>query len=294
MDLHYKQEVTVGGLVLLGVALFLGGSLWLTGRRLPGSTDVAVSFEDAGTLKRGSPVRVSGVMLGNVEDLEFQGFGRVVAHLSLDARVVPKRDASASLATVGLVADAVIKFNPGSAAEPLPPGTILIGTMERGLMDMGAELGGQAKDLLGGINEIQFKELSENLSRTVTAFQRLATVYSDTKGGPVAEMTTTMQGLQKVTARLDSVLAAAQLDRTLRTADSLMANLTKLSTDAQSTAKQLDLILAKVTRGEGTIGKFASDTAFYDNAQKLLKSLQELVDDLKKHPGKIGLTVKIF
>jgi phospholipid/cholesterol/gamma-HCH transport system substrate-binding protein len=122
----------------------------------------------------------------------------------------------------------------------------------------------------------------------------MATVYSDTKGGPVGELTTTMQGLQRVSARIDSVLAAAQLDRTLRTADSMMANLSKLSAEAQNTAKQLDQILAKVNRGEGTIGKFASDTAFYDNAQKLMKSLQEFVDDLKKHPGKIGITVKVF
>lgn len=294
MDLHYKQEVTVGGLVLLGVALFLGGSLWLSGRRLPGAASVAVSFEDAGTLKRGSPVKVSGVTLGTVEDLDFQGYGKVVVHLSLDARVTPKRDASVTLATVGLVADAVIRFNPGTAEERLPEGTIIIGTVERGLMDVGPELGGQARDLLGGINQVQFKQLSEDLSRTLVAFQRLAALYANTRSGPVSELTPTMEALRTVSARLDSVLAAAQLDRTLRTADSLMNNLTKLSSDAQSTARQLDQILAKVNRGEGTIGKFASDTAFYDNAQKLMKSLQEFVDDLKKHPGKIGLTVKIF
>ena len=294
MDLHYKQEVTVGGLVLLGAALFLGGTLWLSGRRLPGAAAVVVSFEDAGTLKRGSPVKVSGVSLGTVEKIEFQDYGKVLVHLSLDRRVAPKRDASAVLATVGLVADAVIKFNPGSATEPLAPETIVTGTVERGFMDMGAELGDQAKTLMGGINQVQFKQLSEDLSRTLTAFQRMATVYSDTKGGPVGELTTTMQGLQKVSARIDSVLAAAQLDRTLRTADSMMANLSRLSADAQTTAKQLDQLLAKVNRGEGTIGKFASDTAFYDNAQKLMKSLQEFVDDLKKHPGKIGITVKVF
>ena len=64
--------------------------------------------------------------------------------------------------------------------------------------------------------------------------------------------------------------------------------------DARTTAKQLDTLLAKINRGEGTLGKFASDTLFYQNAQKLLKSLQEFADDLKKNPGKIGLTVKIF
>jgi phospholipid/cholesterol/gamma-HCH transport system substrate-binding protein len=294
MDLHYKQEVTVGGLVLLGAVLFLGGTMWLGGRRLPGSSLVDVSFADAGTLKRGSPVKVSGVGLGTVEKIEFQEYGKVLVQLTLDKQVTPRRDASAVLATVGLVADAVINFNPGTAAEPLPPGSVIVGTIERGFMDMGAELGDQAKGVLSGLNELQYKKLSEELSRTLVSFNRLASVYSDTGTGPVAELTSTMQSLQRVSARFDSVLAAAQLDRTLRTADSMMASLTKLSADAEATAKQLDQILGKVNRGEGTLGKFANDTLFYGNAQKLLRSLQELVDDLKKHPGKIGVTVKMF
>jgi hypothetical protein len=37
-----------------------------------------------------------------------------------------------------------------------------------------------------------------------------------------------------------------------------------------------------------------ADTVLYQNTQRLMKSLQEFVDDLKKNPGKIGLTVKIF
>jgi hypothetical protein len=32
MDLHYKREVTVGALVLLGLAVFLSGTMWLGGR----------------------------------------------------------------------------------------------------------------------------------------------------------------------------------------------------------------------------------------------------------------------
>jgi phospholipid/cholesterol/gamma-HCH transport system substrate-binding protein len=294
MDLHYKQEVTVGGLVLLGAVLFLGGTMWLGGRRLPGSSLVDVSFADAGTLKRGSPVKVSGVGLGTVEKIEFQEYGKVLVQLNLDKQVTPRRDASAVLATVGLVADAVINFNPGTAAEPLPSGSVIVGTIERGFMDMGAELGDQAKGVLSGLNQVQYKQLSEELSRTLASFNRLAGVYGDTRTGPVAELTSTMQSLQRVSARFDSVLAAAQLDRTLRTADSMMASLTKLSADAEATAKQLDQILGKVNRGEGTLGKFANDTLFYGNAQKLLRSLQELVDDLKKHPGKIGVTVKLF
>jgi phospholipid/cholesterol/gamma-HCH transport system substrate-binding protein len=73
-----------------------------------------------------------------------------------------------------------------------------------------------------------------------------------------------------------------------------MLNLGRLSASAQSTASQLDSVLARVNRGEGSLGKLMADTVLYQNTQRLVKSLQEFVDDLKKNPGKIGLTVKIF
>ncbi|NOT08282.1 MAG: MCE family protein [Gemmatimonadales bacterium] len=295
MDLHYKQEVTVGALVLVGATLFVVGTLWLGGKDFSHTSPaVAIAFADAGTLKRGSPVKISGVQLGTVEGIDFESYGRVIVRVTLDETIVPKRDAAAELATVGLVADAIVNFNPGQAPEPLPDGTVIQGTVARGITDIGTEIGDQAKQLLGGLNKVEYERLSRDLSRTLDAFQRLASVYSDTKAGPVAELTTTMGSLQRVSARIDSVLAAAQLERTLRAADSMMATLTKLSGEAQSTAKQLDQLLSKVNRGEGTLGKFASDTLFYENAQKLLKSLQEFVDDIKKHPGKIGITVKLF
>lgn len=294
MDLHYKQEVTVGALVLVGVLLFIGGSMWLSGKRFSRTPTVSVYFTDAGTLKRGSPVKVSGVQLGTVEDIEYEGYGKVLVHLNLDAQVNPRKDAAAELATIGLVADAVIKFNPGTSPEPLPPGAVIVGTVERGLGDVGTDLGAQAKQVMTGLNQVEFKKLSDDLSRTLTAFQRLADTYSNTAGGPIGELTTTMKSLQTVSARIDSVLIASQLDRKLHTADTMMATFTRLAGDAQVTAKRLDSLLARVNRGEGTLGKLATDTAFYDNAQRLLKSLQEFVDDLKKHPGKIGVTVKLF
>jgi phospholipid/cholesterol/gamma-HCH transport system substrate-binding protein len=160
-------------------------------------------------------------------------------------------------------------------------------------MDMGAELGEQVKTALGDVNEIHFKEVSEDLRRSLQSFERLASVYSNTATGPVAQLATTMKGLQAVTARIDSVLTATRLDKTMRAADSTLGSLTELSTTARGTAARLDSLLAKVNRGEGSLGMLASDTAFYVNSQRLLKSLQELVDDLKKHPGKLGITVRV-
>jgi phospholipid/cholesterol/gamma-HCH transport system substrate-binding protein len=294
MDLHYKQEVTVGTLVLVAAALFIWGTMWLSGRSLGRAPTITIAFADAGTLKRGSPVKVSGVQLGEVQDIEYQDYGRVLVRTNLDPRVQPKRDASAELASVGLVADAVINFNPGTAAEPLGPDAVIQGTVDGGFMAIADELGAKAREVMSGISEMTNKELAANLRGTLAAVERMASLYANPRTGPSAELTRTLVEVQRMGARLDTAIAELRLSNTVATADTLMAGLSRLSADARATAQRFDTLMARVNRGEGTLGRFATDTAFYANAQRLLKSIQEFVDDLKRHPGKLGITLRVF
>jgi hypothetical protein len=42
------------------------------------------------------------------------------------------------------------------------------------------------------------------------------------------------------------------------------------------------------------MGKFTTDTGLYTDLRQVSQSLKEFLDDLKKHPGKIPVTVEIF
>lgn len=294
MDLHYKQEITVGALVVVGIALFVGGTMWLGGRSFSRAATFAIAFEDAGTLKRGSPVKVSGVNLGSVHEIEFQSYRKVLVRVSLDPRVQPRSDASAQLTTVGLVADAIINFNPGSAPDPLPAGAVIVGTVNKGFMEIGTELSTKAKEAITSLSELANKNLADELSKTLSAMQRMANLYSDPKTGPSAELTQTLSEMRRLGSRIDSVLAGLDLSSTARRADSVLSSLAQLSTDARAAAVRFDTLLARVNRGEGTLGRFVTDTAFYGNAQRTLKALQEFIDDLRKHPGKLGIMVRVF
>jgi phospholipid/cholesterol/gamma-HCH transport system substrate-binding protein len=293
MDLHYKQEITVGTLVVVGIALFIGGTLWLSGKSIGNPATVAIMFPEVETLKRGSPVKVSGVPLGTIQTIEFQGYGKVLVRASLDPRVQPKRDATATLASTGLVADAVVNLNPGVAADPLPADAVIPGTIERGIMSSAADLAAKASSLMTNISEIANKRLADDLSRTLNSVQRLATLYADRTSGPTAELTRTLSDFRQMRDRLDSTLTSLNLPGKVQTADSLMRNLSRLSADVSMTAARFDSLLAKVNRGEGTLGKFVADTGFYNRARETLRAVQEFVDDIKKHPGKLGITVRI-
>ena len=70
MDPTYKQEVTVGALVLFGFVVFTGFMFWLTRRSIVSkAVPVQVVFKNISGLKEGDPVRVSGVTKGRVGEL---------------------------------------------------------------------------------------------------------------------------------------------------------------------------------------------------------------------------------
>ncbi|HLG06835.1 MAG TPA: MlaD family protein [Gemmatimonadales bacterium] len=294
MDLHYKQEITVGALVIVGAALFIGGAMWLGGRSFSRGPTVTIVFPNVETLKRGSPLRVSGLVLGTVREIDYEGYQRVLVRSSLDPRVQLKRDASATLASVGLVADAVINLNPGSAAEPLPEGTIIEGRVEAGLLSAAPGLTERASEALAAVSEIANKRLANDISATLDAVQRLANLYSNPRAGPSADLTRTLEEVRRMGARLDSTLSDIKLRGTMETADSMMRNLTRLSSEARATAERLDTALARMSRGEGSLGRLATDTAFYANATETLRALREFVDDIRKHPGKLNINFRVF
>ena len=66
-----------------------------------------------------------------------------------------------------------------------------------------------------------------------------------------------------------------------------------MTTQLGRTGATLVTLLAAVNRGEGTLGKFASDSGYRGHAGTL-QSLKALIDDIKRDPGRITVQLKVF
>ena len=303
MDLSYKKEITVGTLVILSVVLFIVGSSWLKGSSIGADEDEfwKIQFKSSGNLKVSSVVRISGVPVGKVEKIQLADVGKVIVSITLPDNIVPKVDATAKIVAVGFVGDAAIEFDPGDAPQTLSRNRVIIGTQEGGLSDLAQNLGDKADSVLLGAQQIVNKRTADELYATLTALQgtlkaaeRTMGVYGDPDKGPTAQLTRTMASLEQLTTRLDSTLANPALSRTLNRADTLTGNLATMTSQFTSTGARLDSLLLGMNQGRGTLGKFATDSELYQDIRKLTQSMQELLDELKKHPGKIPVTVKLF
>jgi phospholipid/cholesterol/gamma-HCH transport system substrate-binding protein len=294
MDLRYSREVTVGAIVTIAVLVFIFGTMWLSGRSVSSENVVRIQFPNVSGLKRASPVRVSGVNVGKVERIEFVDVGKVLVMASLPPKIRPRVDAQAKIVSVTLVGDYAVDFDPGRAAEFLPQGKVMLGSQDLGLTGRALELSDRADSILIGAQAIVNKETAAQLRSTLTALEgtlkaaeRTMRIFSDSNRGPTAELTRTMTSFRQLSTRLDSTLAHPALVRTLSRTDTLTGNLASLTARFDST-------LAAINRGQGTLGKFATDSGLYYDIRELSQSMKELLDELKKHPGKVPVTVKLF
>jgi phospholipid/cholesterol/gamma-HCH transport system substrate-binding protein len=298
MDLRYTREATVGAIVIVAIVVFVFGTMWLSGRSVGSENAVRMQFDNVSGLKRASPVRVSGVNVGKVEKIEFMDVGKVLVIASLPPKIRPRVDASAKIVSVTLVGDYAVDFDPGRSSEPLQPGRVILGTQDLGLTGKATLLAERADSILLGAQGIVNERTADQLRSTLTALegtlkaaQRTMQIYADTGRGPTAELTKTMSAFRQLSTRLDSTLASPAFSR--RT-DSITANLAAMTSQFSATGARLDTLLAGMNRGQGTLGKFVTDSGLYYDIRELTQGMKKLLDELAKHPGKVPVTVKLF
>jgi phospholipid/cholesterol/gamma-HCH transport system substrate-binding protein len=300
MEIRYGREVIVGTVVLLAVLGFIFGTMWLSGRSASTDDLLGIRFADANGLKRASVVRVSGVTVGRVEQIEFQSVGNVLVSVNVSDKVQPKVDATATIVAVGLVGDFAVDIDPGTGA-PLPKGTVIQGSRAVGLTETAAALSGRADTVLMGLQAMvspemvrQLQSTMAGLEATMQSAQRTMALYGNASTGPTAELTRTMVQFRQLGARLDTTLANPALQRTLSGSDTLTANFSAMAKAFAGTGARLDTLLSRMNAGQGTLGKMATDSALYFGMVKLTAQLDSLMAAIKKDPGKVPITVRIF
>ena len=296
MDLHYQKEVTVGTMVLVGVGLFWAGTLWLKGAtfRSPARTE-DVRFTDIGSLQPDNEVRVSGYAVGKVQGIKFEGPGRLLVTITVPPDLELKSDASAEVVSSVFSSGSVLALKPGSpGAPPLPEGQEIKGVSGNDLFAKGALLADRADSVLLGVQAIANQKTADNLQKTLQSLQTVLATMNQQIPSTTTEARNTLIALRKLSERLDSTIATLPVGNAIERADTLARNLSTMSVQLTATGARLDSLLQKINSGQGTLGKFVSDSGFYLDARATSQSLKALLDELTRHPGKIQVQVKLF
>ncbi len=296
-------------LVILFLGVFFAGSIE---RIINPKVRINAAITDVKGLKKGAPVWVFGIEEGSVEDISLDPRYGTVVTISVYKKVlsVLRKDATASVLTMGLLGDKYVELSPGSPNEaPLAPGDTIRGTAQIDLKDV-METGGQSiKKVTEFIDKLgRLVEKMETSKGTLSRFLEDPALYDNLKESSrnLAAVTADIRdgrgtlGLLVKDPSLYERLSASSrsLKGFSRKLDSGSGTLNKLLNDdllyaklvgAASSAEEFG---SKLNKSSGTIGKLIEDPELYQNLSLASKRLSMILERIEKGEGTAGVLVR--
>ena len=297
MDLHYKQEVKVGFLVIMSVVLFVVGLIWLQGAPLLGGRQmtVQVAFANVAGLSAGDPVQVSGSQVGRVSDVHLEDVGRVMVTLELTTGTWrPRIDARAAVKSIDFLGSKFVDYVPGNSDQFLAEGQVITGVHQTDALENARDMADQAALVLTGLQSFLAPSVLDEVRATLQSMQGALNVVGDAGTGSLMEDAGAAMGtLRNITDRVDSLLANPALERSVSGLDEVTASLQEMAEGLAGATVALSAIMEKMNSGEGSLGLALTDSTLYRNTNDVLVSLRELLDDMRERPGRY-FRLKVF
>jgi len=274
--------LTAGAVVTAAMLVMIGGAQHPFARK----ARLRTSFRDTTGLSIGAPVRLGGLDVGTVREIQFAptlGVREVSVTLAIEARYLDRirADSRATLAPKGLLGDATIAISLGTAdAAPLGDGAFLPSEDNQTVSEMVGSLN-------EGISEV--RALSKGLR------ERLDDVVTPEMGRDLARLARAAADSAEALQHGDGLAHALLFDPELAaTARSIARNADRSAGALATAITRVDRIAAAVEGGSGTLHRLVSrDDAgpILEDAQRAARELADAATAIRQQPGPLHTLV---
>ncbi len=303
---HTWAELKIGvlmiaaiGIAVLTVFLLTGGKGFFWQRY-----HLKSRFTNVAGLKPGSPVRLAGVDVGDVDAVDLSGDQvDVVFQVNRIYRDRITTDSVAKLGSVSLLGESAVDISPAGTGTPIPEwGYVPQGKAPAQLSDITDQANQGVAELTGLIHDIRTgrgtvgklmtdDQLYADLNRFVTSANALTAGIQQGKG-TLGRLVTDPKAAEALEASLKNI---EEMTRQLNAGEGSLGKLLKddsFSRSLGSATNNLDTLVAKLNRGEGTAGKLITDPALFNQLNAVTQSLNQLVTSLNSGDGTMGRLLK--
>lgn len=283
----HRREAAIGVTILAGAVLFfLLFSAIRDIRWWGGGLRVHAVVEEAGRVTPGVPVLLKGVDVGQVVDRKLLPDLRVLLTLKLETSAPIPADSRIRLGSKSIFGEPEVELLPGSSPRPVEDGDTLPGEVEASPTDLVTELGSEARNLLSA-------GFVEELHGVAAEFRQTAQTLHGVLRVNAPAVRAMVESLNRSAAGLEQVAAGSDLEAAARSLAATSESLRSLADGLSRSAQRLESILAKVDRGEGSLGQFVNDPGLYEDLRALAGSYRDLAEDMRRNPGRY-LKVSVF
>jgi phospholipid/cholesterol/gamma-HCH transport system substrate-binding protein len=297
-----NNETKVGVLAAFAIALLIIGYNFLKGNSIFSSETVLYAkYSRVDGLGTSKPVLVNGFQIGRVDQLELMADGSILATLKIKDEYKIPVNTIARLESTDLLGGKAIVMVLGNSTEYAEDGFTLNTNVERGIMESVQPVQKKAEQIIAkmdsvltSVNTILNPNFQQNVEKSFTSISAtLASLESTSKkvdllvGSESSKLSNILSNVESISvnfknngAKIDAVL-----NNLTTTTDKMAAlNFKQTVDNANKAMSDLQLMIADIKAGKGSIGKLINDEQMYQNLNNASKNLDALMIDLKANP----------
>lgn len=253
-------------------------------------------------LQTGTPVTINGLNVGTVNKIKFKDkHGNLLVVFSVGSDFEFSKSSVAELYDTGIIGGKSIQiipvFDGGAVAQS---GDTLSTTTKPGLTEL----------LQTKLTPLQLK-LEDAVSNADSLMLNVNEVLDANSKGQlretIASLSRLMQSLEKTAGSLNTLISSnkVKLDASLTNIETLTSNFAKISDslhhanlggtlkNLETTSENLNRLMSKIERGDGTLGQLVNNEALYLNISETMRELDLLLQDFRLNPKRY-VNVSVF
>ncbi len=319
--MKYTKEIKAGFFAILAIVIIVLGVNFLKGNSFFGGDDTYYSYmENSGQLMVASNVTLNGVIVGKVLAVDYVPNSTLKKRVKItfsiqNSSVVFPKGTIVEIGSLDLLSKGLLIQIPINTSKGFyKPGSVLPGRLSvdmvsqvkayadpisQKLQAMMASIDKMVDSLSSFWDESATSEIEASLKEVKIAIARfgdLAKEMQDFVGEEKLQFARIMSNVENITLNLrksNEQISSIIGNLKIVSDDLVTADFKSVILEAQTTLKKINYILAETNAGKGTLGKLVHDEKLYNELVESNKQLQELVDDIKKHPERY-INISVF
>ncbi len=298
-----KTEYKVGIFVAIGLLIFAYLVLWLGTREIEifkkEGYILKTRFASLAGLEKNSSVRVAGVRVGRVRDIDLkEGMAEITMFIYKDVKI--REGSKAAVSSMGIMGEKYVEIFPGPPEKPFlkensyvqgiqPLSIDQIGQTFYSLGEDVKSVGKVIKDALTEPSgENRLKNLLVNLEITTQNLgeisRSLSSDYPEMRGS-ISDLTERLESdLAKISSNFSKISEeiSSLISENKNEISKSVENLNRTMERAQKLISELEEITKKIKDGEGFASKVINDPSFYKKIDSSLEELKETLEESRK------------
>jgi phospholipid/cholesterol/gamma-HCH transport system substrate-binding protein len=313
-----RKEVIVGFLFVAALTILVWGIMYLKGTEMFRNRMIVYAvYDKVNGLVPANPVTINGLKVGQVKSLSFskENPRKIIAVLYINNANYPiPVNSVARIYSADLMGSKEIDIVLGDSPVMLKDGDTLISATEATLGESVnqqlAPLKAKAESLISSIDTLatvmnqvlnkntrddlveaieHVKETLENLAHTTMNLDTLMSSERNNLARIINNVESISSNLKKNNDKITNIL-----ENFSDVSDSIAkANIPATFSQVNKTLADLDTVIGKINRGEGSVGLLVNDQKLYKEVEKAARDLNLLLEDIKANPKKY-VKVSVF